>query len=340
MRLNRFGVEFSYLLSVEEKDLRSRKCFEGSEKQHSINNLVCHYQNVFDFELLKIANEKRKIKWTTTYVHSDEEAIEVSSPIFSDLKECVEFYKAISSIAGKLQLPTHRSDCYSGGGHIHVEIDERNIFGKRLGLFDYFCFLSSLFQDLLRRPYLNWIFNEFCDTESAEPLQKYLKVHDGGHIAKMLHGGDRYMLFKENFDGRFKDYEEGAIRTITGRPDLYTEVRQIFGISKGYLARVSEGYKTIEYRFFDMPREKWQLKAHVEFAQAYTKWILSRSSHHSHFFYDKEVTGKRFIEGMIRKDRGLSQFSYLLENLGLDEAPYKEIIKMNYKKRKREGYLK
>jgi|GEM_PF-6735787 len=339
-----FGVEFSFIADFGIDHFRKARtdseedCIDSDFDDNQMAKALCE---VFKFKFQKEASlRKFRKSWRGTNVHLDQDAVEVASPIFYSWKECSSFYDFLLESGKGLPLSTHREDVYSGGGHIHIGISPRNCFGKNLSEETYLFFLVNLFRDLTNRPYLNWIFNEWCDVESAEALFRYRDEVKSNVYADTW----SYECFRiATKEGNV--YRGGTIQKIKERMTqagitfTYRNIARIFDLPKGYMARTST-HGTVELRMFDMPQSKEQLAVHVEFAQRYVNHILMKSTARNSMLVPCIMSGTASMKSQASKDSCLGVFKVLVKNIGMDYRRFKPIIKMNYMKRKRRGLLR
>jgi hypothetical protein len=156
--ISTFGIEYTYLAKT--------KAYE--------NDLSEAYT-----ALVRVDLKRRKIPFFVVY--NDSNAIEIASAPYKNWAELRKNFEDIQGVVAKYPLTTHRWDTYSGGGHIHAAFPDaikKHPVGVKL-------FLSAIFRDITNRPYLNWIFNEWCNVKSAESLvylPELAKRHGGYKI--------------------------------------------------------------------------------------------------------------------------------------------------------------
>lgn len=151
--ISTIGVEFTFVKSV----------FDAT----SMSELVQRFQNATGFD--------------ERVIHTDSDACEVTSPIFTTYDQLNHFYLWINEVAESLglhgiiwvtenditdRLPT-------GGGHINLgypKLTTKDSVSERLH------YLKNLTYILNFNPYITWIFNEPQDNDSAKHLGGYLKA--------------------------------------------------------------------------------------------------------------------------------------------------------------------
>jgi hypothetical protein len=280
-------------------------------------------------------------------VHNDGDALEISTPAFSDMEQVERYYKRLMTYIEKMNtvsrvltgevrdLTYTRTDTVSGGGHIHVGIPKR-ISQDPVWLLG---FLGNLFRDVQNRPYLNWIFNDCGNIQSAENFV-YMKN-------KL---GDCY------FDGLREVYgvKDGWKRSpflklvlLNQRPNFnvdwkVSDIYEVFDISKGYAVKIStpSGLKphTIEFRFFDAKKNWDEIRLHIEFVNAYLKYIEKKTK--AGKMIRNRVSTVEDIQALAQNDQGLNQFKSFMEEIGLDYGSYHPFVETNYRKRAEAGLLR
>lgn len=240
-----------------------------------------------------------KIKDEFKTTHDDCGALEIPSPVHKNFKDIKKFYKAHRKLVNKYKFKSHVDGIMSGGGHIHVDYPKgTNDFKNR--------FLLNFMRDLANRPYINWIFNEWCDDNTAE------------HFV--------YKNIKKLIEGKETGY------------DGFTKRDPIDWISSFYDApcSVRKYSKTIELRFFDAKRNWFEVKLHVAFINKYYKYItdITKKGHNVELKVFKKCHLKKFTF-----KKSVKEFNELLVKLKLDPKDYKRFIDINYKERIKHGVL-
>lgn len=173
----------------------------------------------------------------------------------------------------------------------------------------------NLFRDVNNRPYLNWMFNECCDIESAENIYWNPELED-----------TFFSLFYNTLD-----------HDRLYRHYYLSNGDELFEIHKGN-AIILHCQGTVEFRFFDMVRCEKDLLCHVNFVNAYCRWIYKRTKKKEEI--EPKIKSKKDFKALAHKDRCVMEFYDLLEELKLNPEDYKQFVKMNYQKRKIEGELR
>ena len=257
----------------------------------------------------------------------DETAVEIPSPVFNTLTECRTFYDRMMAIVNKYPLVDHREDCYSGGGHIHWGLPTSWTSEFKIR------FLLNLFIDVTNRPYLNWVFNEYCDTLSAE---NFMSQHDNCVFSSMS-------KLRCWLKGKTPPKENGYYSA----PKL-TEAT--FDCQKGFAIRYDDGHdcqedhmadgnvvaggiSTIEFRFFDAKRSWKEVEDHVIFANAYLNHILDLTEKGKTL--KLKVLDRRDIMAQVPKAEKL--FKEMVKELKLDWSTYAYYVKTNLEPRREYG---
>lgn len=298
------GIEYTYLWPRKEPGNN-----ELYRAQACGNNIIADFYD----------RSREKIS-----VALDEGAVEIRSPVFKSMAEIKTFQTKMETIVGRYGLVTHRDDCYSGGGHIHSGIKSAILKNPHHLLL----FLTNLFRDVVNRPYLNWIFNEWCNVKSAESFVGYkekpsLMFPDAGTFYDIL------------FNSRFKI------------PAYLTslEIIRYFNCFKGFACRLdpategSRGKKvTVEFRFFDAKRNFDETRLQVEFVNRYLKWIDRMTQ--KGIVLKAEVKTRAQIKKFAAYGRAIDDFrDWLEDSLDLSYLDYKYFVDLNYRKRRGQGLL-
>lgn len=271
-------------------------------------------------------------------IGTDEGAVEVSTVPFSNLLQIKKFYEVLIPEVWRFDLVTHREDTVSGGGHIHVGIPWRIKRDKILLL----RFLTNVFRDVTNRPYLNWIFNEWANEESAKNIVEYKNRFRGTYP-----GGSRDPSVWEQSPLLRQVFFNTSPSPSTLIPRLpIKDIFDLFGLRKGYALRGSPPYMgirfpkpfTLELRFFDTKRNFREIELHVDFVNAYLSHI-EKISREGKIVYT-EVQTEEDIQRLTKKDLGLKKFRLFMKELGLNHADYEYFVDLNYRRRKKEGLLR
>ena len=272
------GYEFTFLPGKSSRE---------STRADALSNLV--RADMFDMELQGTAD-------------TDEKAVEIDSPPFKTLWSLQEYWEKIESIVSQYDLVATHPDKYSGGGHIHA--------GNPRGIKKELFWLNCI-REVQNRPYLNWMFNEYDDDCSSEPV---IFEPTGWRILTRNH----HVFESRGF------YESH------------------FDVAKGYATRVDFGHtlkrSTIEFRFFNAVEDWSQLFDHTMFLDAFLRRIIKKCREGKKV--RTRIKTADAIKDLIKKDKAIVEFRKLLKSLGLDVSRYDYYIETNYMRRKEIGLLK
>lgn len=338
-----FGIEFSFLFNFDLEALKKNNPNNAFESRLSESDMVTACINLLKYQLGKEATfNPKKAHWRSANVHNDEDAIEISSPVFKSWEDCLAFYRFIQEQAKLFPLATHRDDTYSGGGHIHIDINPASIFGRKLDPETYFAFLSSVYIDIGNRPYLNWIFNEWCDENSAEGLYKFVGTAEDGYSETNMRASLRKIMLRNEHQTVRDIYKQQAAEWKASRREPLVQIPYLFQLPKGYAIKTCPEYKTLEFRFFDMARSEEQLMAHVQFVQSYMHRALNKTiaDRHTHLMPSFSIRTVKEVKALAHKNQCLRLFDQLLLSIGLKPDDYRQIVKLNYQERKRRGVMR
>lgn len=292
----------------------------------------------------------RETKFPYFNCHNDGDALEISTPAFSNVEDLKNYYVKLqeqlrrlalahSFMSGKVdKLVYSRKDTVSGGGHIHVAIPKR-IMKDPVWLL---LFLTNLFRDLNNRPYLNWMFNDWGNTQSAENF-----VHFRG---KMNEEGYRGLDPVPANPNNWKKFDFLRLLYLKDpKVSKHWKARDIlscFEISKGYTAKVSDTYKsneivkphTIEFRCFDTKKDLAEVESHADFVNSYLRYIEQKTR--SGQLISPKIKSVEDIQALAKNDRCVGQFKNIIEELGLDYGNYGRFVETNYRKRAQAGLLR
>lgn len=279
-------------------------------------------------------------------VHNDGDALELSTPPFSNFQALEKYYRKAMCYIEKMNtvarvvtgqprdLVYNRTDTVSGGGHIHVAIP-KPIAQDPVWLLN---FLSNLFRDIQNRPYLNWIFNDCGNVESAENfvhMKKELSRCRFDGLEEVKPGPDAWKaspFLRIVFMGDPKIPAKWTTR------DIY----DAFDVSKGYAVKGSASYGTkpytMEFRFFDAKSSLEEIRLHIDFVNSYLRYIEKRTKGGT--LIRNRVKTVEDIKALAQKDRALKQFKSFMEEIGLDYGNYHRFVESNYRKRAEAGLLR
>ena len=312
-----YGIEFTYLFNKKNRD--------DEDVADDLTNLIRT-----EFQLNPKFKQRIKNR-TWPHVDNDAGAVEIQSPVFKNIKEVKSFYIYMDAIVSQYPLVSHRKDIGGGGGHIHFGTEFLKT-KKNSGELS-FNFHLNLYRDMQNRPYLNWIFNEYFDNESAIDFRN---CYNGDDTRQIIFSRQ---TFKYLFDKYVKP--ERAYRYDSDgkkyKDHVYKRIYGIFNMAKGYQLMTNNSYKTIEVRIFDGKRNWQEVKDHLFFLNAYIKYILELTKDGKEI----KVKVRKFddIEKLVKDDTCIYEFTKLLRVIGLSSFDYMHYVDLNYKIRKKEGYI-
>jgi hypothetical protein len=300
----RFGCEYTFVMT---KGIT----VECNDDESTINNRNFDYINAA-YKYLKSIEE-----FKDTYLDGVD-SLEVPSPIHSTMEEAETFYKKLKKITKERCLIARRVDkekdgslTYfgTGGGHIHLEIPPKWTDHRRAKL------MLVLAATVSNRPWLNWVFNEFCDdTNAKSPLhEKRYCMLAKGTLKMKVHPGEnldleRFIrsLFCKNYSIRFSD-------------------------TSGYYEKTT----TVELRFFDAPRSWGMAKDHIDFAQALMRYCMNTVEESNTVqFVGKDLSYLKTYD----REKVKKEFKEMVEYYGLDWKRYQKYM-INYDDRKKYGVM-
>lgn len=173
--------------------------------------------------------------------------LEIRSPVMSRLRDIMQYYDFVCDVVRKEGMQPHLNGHMSGGGHLHV-----SPIGKKwdTGL------VYEIFRDWLNRPWLNWIFNDPEDDWNASSM---MTRSYGGE-------GDTYEIVDYLWEHK-KKLTKKTSRHVYGLPN---------GKDHGVVWRGGVGKGTIEFRFFDAPKNRREQELHVLFMDHWLTWLQKR----------------------------------------------------------------
>ena len=243
-------------------------------------------------------SDKRQ-KWNSRSHQDGTNVIEVPSPVHRSWDDMLSNYKKMKSNAKKCKLIITKNDEGGGGGHIQLGMKPNWKTDVRMK------FLRNIYMDITYRPYLNWMFNEYVDDKNAN---SFLTTISG---IKFIFDVNKHTYYDFNKGNGCDDWME----------------------TKDYAVRYNTNYDTVELRFFDMPANEEMLEDHVEFANAYFKYIyLTAIEYQSNYDSYLEHITHETLNKFKSKKYVISEFNNFLIKLGLNPKRYKKYHK-NYEAR-------
>jgi hypothetical protein len=238
-------------------------------------------------------------------------ALEVRSPVFHEEAKLVEWlgqlYKDVENLG--MDFKTHHGYRSTGGGHIHIDFttlvfngsSETRTFKQYLK----YMILSSFFSDIWNRPYLNWIFNDWCDNKTAN------------HFIQSKSFDTFNINVNRNYDFNWTD---GSC-CLRWQPE-------------------NGNVGTLEFRIFDSPRSTDEVVAQARFLSAWYKklWSMITEKKGIQPIYDKILdNGHSALKVWYPRDKAIMHFMSMLNNLDLDPTYYRFFINENYLTRIKEN---
>jgi hypothetical protein len=273
-----FGIEFSYLAPIPRR--RGEHWSEQTDYDRASGyvHLVRAAFQAHDIDFFKIDN--------------DEGAIEIVTQPMRNLDQAKHFWGFMNAITTELGLTTHRDDTYSGGGHIHWGLGHLDVKQRC-------AFMVALYRDVTNRPYLNWMFNEYCDINSAESL-----------VFSQKGSSCREMVF--NNKAAREAIEKLSWWKLRGH--------------KGFCVRSEGDSNTVEFRFLDA-KPTWQVtQDHIQFCDAYLRYIQKVAEKNP--IVKVKVKTAKDILAMV--PTAVTDFKKFIELLGLNWKTYRKYVKMNF----------
>ncbi len=241
-------------------------------------------------------------------VHQDgSAAIEIPSPIFSNLSEAKAFYTNVKLVADSLGLKPHGPIMISGGGHIHAGPLPNNV-------------TYNLIRDSQNRPYLSWVLNEWGDSgqktfaSSLQRISKELK-----EAAKTIKCNPVLFAYCDRLS------EEGQLALLFYGNPAFVSAKWLKNIAHDVPIAYSSEYNTVEFRCFQAALDWAEQEAHLQLVDGYIRWIAKQ--------YETEaaVPVLDTVEKVqaITKAEAASAFCNFVEMLGLNPDSFKYHLKTN-----------
>lgn len=300
---NTIGIEFTYLYDIKKDPLKLPN-FKRLAIETKDNTACC-------FIAGKIEQQLQNTKWEFCGdAYNDCGAIEIPSPIFKTVDEIKKFYTYLNKkIVSKYGLLSHRKDTTGGGGHIHVGIPLHLINNsKKLSHF-----LFSLYRDMANRPYLNWIFNDWWDNNTANSL---LSLHTTRISFLLREGISSYSILWAILNAIYNDNYYDKPTSV---------LREFSNMDGDYAICVNDSHDkpTIEFRIFDSKRNWQEVIDHVEFADKYISYIARQSKKRIRVV--SEIKHKNALK-RYPKNKAVKEFNKLLRLIGLEPKRYKKYL--------------
>lgn len=228
--------------------------------------------------------------------YTDPGVVEVPSPPHASLDEAKKFFDRLGKAAGLeglvpriVTIDRRGNEVHycNGGGDVHVELPPSNQARADL--------VEQLIPIMCNRPWINWVFNQFGDSENANSLLNRSDVRAG------------------LFEGDLRDYGEAS--------NKYSNLMGLIDSNK-YIIRANNDNQTIEFRMFDAVCSWEQTRNHVEFCIALMRYAKSRVGAGL-----KPEKVKRFKELKNLSPYGDIIFDKTYKTLKSVRVPYKKLIK-------------
>lgn len=253
-----------------------------------------------------IANIKRYLKTKHVpyhNVHTDDHCMEVSSKKNSTYEEFKKFSVTTRKALENNFLFPKGEHTVCGGAHIHANMKNNKKFQFELA------------RDLVMRPYLPWIF--------GEPDEHYA-------MNVLINQQDNLEWFNSNPtepNWTHNGYDVSYLRALMLPYDPSVQYDRLSDWEgKNNMFRLSQNYKTLEFRFFEMTDTWEEQELQLHFVCQYLKWMWQR--------YEAGITTE--IKLMYDRDMQkikpaaiIEQFNELCYDIGVDSEEYKPFIKRN-----------
>jgi len=208
-------------------------------------------------------------------VYTDGPCLEIASPVHRSWRALERWFRITDNAAKRRRMIPWRRKKGGGGAHVNVSMPSDRDFALR--------FMRNLLTDVANRPYLNWIFNDPSDDHTAnclwddrtfvhfydDPTWKNLsgvsmksyavRVKESGEAPPPYSNAINTWLFEANTEENRALIEQELPRPEAPMP----EEKEKKPMKPGYF----------ELRFFDMPRNRRDLRDLVKFVNSYMEWI-------------------------------------------------------------------
>jgi hypothetical protein len=305
----KFGVEYTFVA--------------GSE---SVDSAECLY---------KVATELRCAGYKA---ETDCDAIEVKSDPTGDIEKHLGWFiqlekemKQRGFVAQRVENgPKYTTVFGTGGGHIHMQLPTDRETRVRC--------MRELIRFIYDAPYLNWVFNEFCDDSNANSLM------ENSDVARFI---DRNQVpvglgCTAEWDARIYSLI-GFSKTLA----LVFHEKQDLGEFPNRSFKKDTDVVTAELRFFDAPRSVEMARDHIDFVHALFNFFdhaqrfpCSQYYHHWRGAYNdnKNVMRKKLKKLGSNESLVASSFKDMIQALDLDWNRYVKYLE-NYRDRQKYGAL-
>jgi hypothetical protein len=255
--------------------------------------------------ILQAILNQRKVRFNDC--SRDIRAVETSSPILKTWSEVEKFYKSVSNAALEIGLRPHVEKLISGGGHIHVGELKPEL-------------IAAMFREVQNRPWLNWVFNEPDDHNTHSYNSNLSSVDSKLKKACMTVGCDPTL-----FMGGRSMSSEAQVGLLFYGPVEHVN-RAWFPNDKSRVVRYAKEYDTFEFRFFRAPNHWEEQKAHVEFVEAFIKYVEKKVKDKVKIVTEMDSSTKLLA---FTAEQSKDEFLKFLTELELKHEPYQELIDDN-----------
>lgn len=239
----------------------------------------------------------------------DSDVVEIPTPPLKSISAHRTWWVRAQRFVRPHHLVTHSSASMSGGAHVHVGVNGLSLQRRARVVF-------NTFRDLYNRPYLSWVFNHPDDNLNS----KWLGAGDCYTCRRMPTGRAREYYADHRC---FMMYMLGEV----GMSDLDAFERRLYLDDKDRALRYDSNTRTLEFRFFDMPRCWSEARAQLIFAERYFNWIKRQTQDGALIEVDKRLS-KRGLK-RTTKVQVVKEFKALLRQLDLEYSDYEVFVRRN-----------
>ena len=278
--------------------------------------------------------KEAKLKYHDLHKDGGLTDFEISTPIFRSFSQMKEWYDKWDVILKKLPHEATYDKWYkpggvwkgSGGGHIHVTVPGNRKHKAQI--------IKNVYRFMAVRPWMNWVFNEWCDTSNANSLLSlnrysyHATVDFIDRLNTLNNSGSEY--FSKNDDMLVPYIIHDRPLSTKGDVTIVLHV----DLDKDYAIRWDGN--SLEFRIFDAPKNYKQLEEHIILVNAIMKYCMRRD----YYKYDSDSNELPKLSSWIEhngynykgnNERFVSTISESLGNLcnvlNLNYDMYKKYIK-------------
>jgi hypothetical protein len=272
------------------------------------------------------------ISWIQNLYEDDGHGCEIPTPIVTNQADVTRYFNEFKSFvdASNLTIDINEAKHGLGGCHIHMDVSKLRI-NKRKD------FIRNMIVFITNNPQLNWGFNDVNDNDNANSLlceekesARYIFNGDFIFVRKpQIHHVTASVSFNDDENLKVDDneliikgskYYKFARHTSPLRVFLFdpinVEPHKHFGI------RYNNGYKTVELRIFDMPKNLTQHLLHHEVATAIYNYCLDKTNQGIKL----KLKYKKFTDINQSKTTAIKEFKATMTLLGISNTRTKEQI--------------